>query len=255
MKEQVKGYWEKVPCGAGDVASLEEGSLEFFESVERQRYSGDRFMHDVVGFGAWKGKKVLEVGCGLGTDLLQFARGGAQTYGIDLTEKGALLTRRRLGLYGHSGQILVGDAENLPFRSDYFDLVYSWGVIHHTPDTGRAAREIVRVCRPGGSVLVMLYHRRSLLALQSWVVYGLMRGKPTQPVGEIIAEHVESPGTKSYTPAEAVKLFDGLSDIAVRRIVTRYDMRIGRRHFLPGWTRSLVPSSLGWFMVVTGSKK
>lgn len=254
LKESVKSYWEKTPCGSGDVASIPEGSLEFFETVERQRYGGDDFMFDVVGFDQWKGKRILEVGCGLGTDLLQFARGGAEVYGIDLTEKGAMLTRKRLGLYGLSGNIVVGDSESLPFASGYFDLVYSWGVIHHTPNTEAAAREIMRVCQPGGRILVMIYHRRSLLALQSWIVYGLLRGAPQQSASEIIATHVESPGTKSYTPVEALNLFEGLKDARVRRIVTRYDLRLGRRIFLPSWLRSVVPSQLGWFMVVSGVK-
>lgn len=254
LKQEVKSYWEKTPCGSGDVGSLDEGSLQFFEEVERQRYQGDSFMLDVVPFKSWRGKRVLEVGCGLGTDLLQFARGGALVHGIDLTEKGARLTRKRLKLYGHDGEVLVGDSERLPFKSDYFDLVYSWGVIHHTPDTPQAAREIVRVCKPGGQVLVMLYHRRSLLALQSWLIYGLLRGEPGKSAVDIIAEHVESPGTKSYTPLEASALFEGISNLQIQRIVTRYDLRIGRRRFLPAWMRSLIPSSLGWFMVIKGTK-
>ncbi|MGA9995584.1 MAG: class I SAM-dependent methyltransferase [Pyrinomonadaceae bacterium] len=254
LKGSVKGYWEKVPCGAGDVETLEEGSLEFFETVEQQRYGGDSFMFDVVGFNEWRGKRVLEVGCGLGTDLLQFARGGAEVYGIDLTQKGARLARKRLALYGQKGNTLVGDSENLPFPDNYFDLVYSWGVIHHTPDTEKAAREIMRVCKPGGRVQVMIYHRRSLLALQSWIVYGLLRGAPQRSASEIIAHHVESPGTKSYTPDEALKLFEGLKDTRVQRVVTRYDLRLGRRLFLPTWIRSIVPSQLGWFMIVNGTK-
>lgn len=254
LKGSVKGYWEKTPCGAGDVPAIEEGSLEFFETVEQQRYGGDSFMFDVVGFDRWQGKRVLEVGCGLGTDLLQFARGGAQVYGIDLTQKGARLALRRLALYGQKGNTLVGDSENLPFPDGYFDLVYSWGVIHHTPDTEKAAREIMRVCKPGGRVMVMIYHRRSLLALQSWIVYGLLRGAPQRSASEIIAQHVESPGTKSYTPQEALKLFKGLKEARVQRIVTRYDLRLGRRLFLPEWVRSIVPSQLGWFMVINGTK-
>lgn len=253
-KDQVKEFWEKSPCGAKDVAAAAEGSLEFFEAVERQRYGGDDFMFDVVGFDGWRGKKVLEVGCGLGTDLLQFARGGAEVYGVDLTGRAAALTRRRLELYGFQGKIAVSDSENLPFRNDSFDLVYSWGVIHHTPNTAAAAREIVRVCRPGGRVLVMIYHRRSLLALQAWVYYGLLRGKPLLSAAQIIAEHVESPGTKVYTPQEALALFDGLDNVQVRRVMTRYDLRLGKRLFLPAWVRALVPARWGWFMVVSGAK-
>ena len=211
-------------------------------------------MREVVGFDQWPGKKVLEVGCGLGTDLLQFARGGAEVYGIDLTQKGASLTRKRLALYGLQGRISVADSESLPFESDYFDLVYSWGVIHHTPNTQVAAREIVRVCKPGGRIMVMLYHRRSLLALQAWVYYGLLRGKPLVRPSEIISERLESPGTKVYTPSEARELFNGVKNIKIQTIVTRYDLRVGRRSFLPSWLRHVVPSQLGWFMVVNGMK-
>lgn|SRR6185312_1602489 len=254
LKEQVKQFWEAAPCGSVDAGAVEEGSLAFFEEVERQRYEGDDFMREVVGFDQWAGKKVVEVGCGLGTDLLQFARGGAEVYGIDLTEKGANLTRNRLKLYGLSGRISVGDSESLPFESNYFDLVYSWGVIHHTPNTEVAAREIVRVCRPGGQIMVMLYHRRSLLALQAWAYYGLMKGKPFVPPSQIIAEKVESPGTKVYSPDEAREMFAGIKNIKIQTIVTRYDLRVGRRMFLPAWLRHVVPSQLGWFMVVSGEK-
>ena len=254
LKEQVKEFWEAAPCGSVDAGPVEEGSLAFFEEVERQRYEGDDFMREVAGFDQWRDKKVLEVGCGLGTDLLQFARGGAEVYGIDLTEKGANLTRKRLGLYGLSGKISVGDSETLPFASNHFDLVYSWGVIHHTPNTEAAAKEIVRVCKPGGRIMVMLYHRRSLLALQAWAYYGLLKGKPLTPPSQIISEKVESPGTKVYSSTEARQLFPGIEDIKVQTIVTRYDLRVGRRTFLPAWLRHVVPNQFGWFMVITGRK-
>lgn len=254
LKQQVKQFWEAAPCGAVDANAVEEGSMEFFEEVERQRYSGDAFMHDVVGFDQWAGQNILEVGCGLGTDLLQFARGGAEVYAVDLTKRGAGLTRKRLMLYGLHGRISVADSEHLPFDSNYFDLVYSWGVIHHTPNTKAAAQEIMRVCKPGGRIMVMLYHRRSLLALQAWVYYGLLRGKPFLRPSEIIAERLESPGTKTYSSNEARELFAGFKNIRIQTIVTRYDLRMGRRSFLPLWLRHFVPPQLGWFLVVNGTK-
>jgi ubiquinone/menaquinone biosynthesis C-methylase UbiE len=252
-KERVRRYWQQDPCGAKDVI-FPEGTTEFFEEVERRRFEGDEFMRRMVGFDRWSGRRILEVGCGLGSDLLEFARGGARVVGTDLTEHAIHLTRERLVLYGVPGTAFVADAERLPFISNSFDFVYSWGVIHHTPNTPAAASEIVRVCRPGGRVMVMVYHRHSLFALQAWLVFGLLRGRPGRSVARVIAEHVESPGTKSYTRREAALLFSGLCGIRVQPVVTRFDVRLGRRRFLPRWVRRLVPPGLGWFLVITGEK-
>lgn len=253
LKDRVQEFWERDPCGTKD-ATLPPGTPEFFEEVERQRFEGDEFMFEVAGFNRWSGRKVVEVGCGLGTDLLQFARGGARVHAVDLTESAVALTRKRLHLYGFPGALAVGDAERLPFSSDSFDLVYSWGVIHHTPDPAVAAREIFRVCRPGGSVLVMVYHRHSLFALQAWVMFGLLKGKPWRSLGEVIAQHVESPGTRAYTFTEARAMFAGLQGLRARAIITRYDARVGRRRFLPPWIRRLLPSRWGWFLAISGKK-
>jgi ubiquinone/menaquinone biosynthesis C-methylase UbiE len=252
-RERVRRYWQRDPCGATDV-TFPEGTREFFEEVQRQRFEGDDFMLPMVGFDRWSGRRVLEVGCGLGTDLLQFARGAARVVGTDLTEHAARLTRQRLAMYGVPGSAFVADAERLPFASSSFDLVYSWGVIHHAPDARAAASEIVRVCRPEGRVMVMLYHRRSLFALQVWLVYGLLRGRPDRSIAQVVARHVESPGTKAYTRREAALLFSDLRDLRVHPVVTRYDVRLGRRRFLPAWVRRLVPAGLGWFLVITGAK-
>ena len=254
-KQRAREQWTHDPAGAVYGRAHEFGTREFFDEVEHHRYEEYApWMPKVMGFSDFAGQRLLEVGCGMGTDLLQFARGGAEVYGIDLTEKAAKLARKRLGLYGLQGSISISDSETLPFKSDSFDLVYSWGVIHHTPDTEAAAKEILRVCKPGGQVMVMLYHRRSNLALQAWLFYGLLRGKPFKTPSQVVSERVESPGTKVYTPKEGRELFPGLSSVRIKRIVTRYDLRIGRRLFLPSWVRQIVPSRFGWFMVLEGQK-
>jgi ubiquinone/menaquinone biosynthesis C-methylase UbiE len=230
------------------------GTREFFDAVERERYEGDDFMHDLVGFDRWYDRSILEVGCGMGTDLLQFARGGAKVHGIDLTDKGVELTGQRLQMYGYEGDVGVGDAEHIPYPDDTFDLVYSWGVIHITDNPDAAAREIVRVCKPGGSILVMVYNRYSLFSLQSWLVYGLGKGKPFETLDRIIADNIESPGTRVYTPKQFRQLFPTLDDVSTRTIVTRYDIRLGRRGYLPTWTRRLVPSRFGWNLVLEARK-
>ena len=130
-------------------------------------------MPRVMGFGKFRGARLLEIGCGMGTDLLQFARGGARCTGVDLTPRSVEITRHRFRLYGMDGAFMIADGERLPFASESFDVVYSNGVLHHTPDTAGAIREVHRVLRPGGVARVMLYHRNSL---KYWSEIVLRRG-------------------------------------------------------------------------------
>ena len=130
-------------------------------------------MPRVMGFGKFRGARLLEIGCGMGTDLLQFARGGARCTGVDLTPRSVEITRHRFRLYGMDGAFMIADGERLPFASESFDVVYSNGVLHQTPDTADAIREVHRVLRPGGVARVMLYHRNSLYY---WFEYVLRRG-------------------------------------------------------------------------------
>jgi ubiquinone/menaquinone biosynthesis C-methylase UbiE len=251
-KEYVRQYWNAAPCGTRDVVGTDEAHK--FAEVERIRDQREPFIARYARFDETRGQRVLEVGVGAGTDHLRFARAGAVCTGIDLSEVSLDTTRRRLGAEGLTSDLRVADAEHLPMPDASFDVVYSWGVIHHTPDTGRAAREIVRVLRPGGRLCVMVYNRHSLVAAQAWLLYAALRGQPTRSVAEVLANHVESPGTKGYTTREARDLFAGASSIRVETVVTTYDMRVGRRRFLPPWTWRAVPQRLGWFHVVTGTK-
>ena len=160
LKAQVQEYWDEHPCGT-QFTDLEWGSREFYRAVEEDRYQRQPFMAEAVGFDRYPGQDLLEIGCGLGTDLLQFAGGGARVIGLDLTVRSVALARNRFDLEDVPGIFLTGDAENLPFPDASFDVVYSFGVLHHTPDTARAVREIRRVLRPGGEAVIMLYHSNS----------------------------------------------------------------------------------------------
>ncbi|GAF88071.1 unnamed protein product, partial [marine sediment metagenome] len=110
--------------------------------------------------------------------------------------------------------IKVADAENLPFPDNTFDLVYSWGVIHHSPDTIRAFEEILRVARPGGKIKIMIYNRKSLITFYLYIKHGLLEFKPFRRISDILYHHVESPGTKAYTISE------------VRNILEKYPVNI-----------------------------
>lgn len=252
-KNAVRGFWEKTPCGTRDLVAP-EGTKEFFRQLEKERTAREGFVADYARFSAWRGKHVLEVGVGAGSDFVRFARAGAVLTGIDLTRHGVDLTRARLALEGLAAEVRQADAESLPFADGSFDFVYSWGVVHHTPDPPRAIQEIVRVTRPGGRVCVMIYHRYSLVALQCWALYALAKGRPWRSLREVIGNHIESVGTQAYTIGEAHTLFAGLEELDVRPVVTPYDLRVGRSRYLPGWLASLVPKSLGWFLVVSGRK-
>lgn len=253
VKERVRAFWEAEPCGTRDLEA-EEGTPAFFAALDRDRDRTQPFIARFARFSDHAGRQVLEVGVGPGTDFVRFARARARLTGVDLTDHAIRLAARRLELEGLEATLVRADAEGLPFPDDSFDFVYSWGVVHHTPDPARAAAEIVRVTRPGGSVCLMVYHRRSLVALQSWIVNGLLRGRPLRPVRELIAQHHESVGTQAYTAREARRLVQGLADVTVTPVVTAFDVRLTRRLYAPRAVQALVPARLGWFLVVEGRK-
>jgi ubiquinone/menaquinone biosynthesis C-methylase UbiE len=159
----IKEYWNHY-INDIEVCKNPVGTLEFFDELETYRYRKLAYLQDYVGFHRFKGKKVLEVGCGPGVDLLQFARAGADPWAIDLTPRAVELARENLALHGFGpkrSQVCEGNAEALTFADESFDAVYSNGVLHHTANTEKAIAEIRRVLKPGGEAIVMLYNRWS----------------------------------------------------------------------------------------------
>jgi SAM-dependent methyltransferase len=160
LKERVRAFWQEHPCGT-KFADAEPGSRRFYELVETHRYEKEWHIPRAADFANSKNLHVLEIGCGLGTDGAQFAKAGANYTGVDLTQAAVDLAKQRFELFQLPGTFRIADAERLDFPDNSFDLVYSHGVLHHTPDTAGAIREIHRVLRPGGRAVVMLYHRNS----------------------------------------------------------------------------------------------
>jgi len=160
LKERVRQFWQEHPCGT-KFADAAPGSRRFYELVEEHRYTKEWHIPAAAGFAETNGLRVLEIGCGLGTDGAQFARAGADYTGIDLTDAAINLAQKRFQLFNLPGKLQTDDAENLSFPDNTFDVVYSHGVLHHTPDIESAIHEVHRVLRPGGRAKVMLYHRNS----------------------------------------------------------------------------------------------
>jgi ubiquinone/menaquinone biosynthesis C-methylase UbiE len=143
-------------------ASSRVGTPEFFAEVERHRYALETHIPEIVGFDRWAGHDVLEVGCGIGTDAARFARAGAHYTGVDPSPSALDLARRRFEIEGLMGTFVEASATGLPFPDSSVDLVFSHGVIHHIAEAESAVSEFHRVLRPGGTALVMVYHRGSL---------------------------------------------------------------------------------------------
>jgi ubiquinone/menaquinone biosynthesis C-methylase UbiE len=256
MRDAVRGFWDAHPCATGDVPGADEATPEFFQALDERRYSLEPFIEPFAAFREQVGLRVLEVGCGTGGDLFRFARAGARTIGVDLSRTSLDLVRRRFDLMGRAARVILADAESLPFFDESFDLVYSWGVLHHAPDPARAIAEVHRVLASGGRARVMLYHRHSLVALQVWLRYGLLRGRLRTSFAAAFAENVESPGTKAYTISEVGQLFvrAGFADVNVTPVLTPWDARVGRRLFLPGWFRVILPNRWGFFLLVSARR-
>ncbi len=265
VKQQVNDFWNDAACG--EKLYLQNTNYEGYVTHSAKRYLLEPQIVPFANFDAVNGKKVLEIGVGLGADHQCFAEAGADLYGIDLTERAVELTSRRLALFNLNSSLKVGDAEQLKFPDESFHLVYSWGVLHHSPDTPKAIAEVYRVLKPGGLAKVMIYHKWSIVGLMLWLRYGLLRGRPWRSLCRIYAEHLESPGTKAYSFAEAYRLFAQFTDVKISTPLTHSDLLesdVGQRHrgialsiaktLWPRWfIRRLIPNA-GLFMMIEARK-
>src|SRR5579859_5201019 len=210
LKQEVQSYWDKASCGT-EHTKHKKFSLSYFEEIEEFRYRTEPEIFSFAQFTRYNNKKVLEVGVGAGTDFLQWVRAGAVAHGIDLTQEAINNVEKRLQLYGFRAQELkVGDAEHLPYENNVFDLVYSWGVIHHSPDTYQCLQELIRVTKPGGTIKFMIYNRHSLFAVYRWLITALFKGKPFRSLSDVLFYDQESIGTKAYTHKEITKMIASL---------------------------------------------
>lgn len=232
LKGEVGEFWERASCG--EVYAEGEDERARFEAQAQARYRMEPYIFPFARFEEGAGKDVLEVGVGMGADHVEWAKSRPRSLtGVDLTERAVQHTRRRLALYGLESKVATADAENLPFEDESFDVVYSWGVLHHTPDTPRAFEEVWRVLRPGGSARIMVYHRPSIVGALLWTRYGLLAGRPFRSLTDVYAHHLESPGTKAYTLAEARELCRRFSSVRAWTELSNGDLlegEAGQRH-------------------------
>ena len=230
LKSMVHDFWNRASCGEKLYLHAEDKAA--FEEQRRIRYELEE-IRKFADFPSFHGKQTLEIGVGLGADHQSLAEAGAILAGIDLTQRAVEFTRTRLALFGLKSDLRVADAEKLPFADSAFDAIYYWGVIHHSPDTPAAAREIYRVLRPGGFAKVMIYHKYSLVGCMLWLRYGLGALRPWRSLDYIYAHYLESPGTKAYGRDEARRMFSSFSEFRLETPLGHGDLltsQAGQRH-------------------------
>jgi glycosyltransferase involved in cell wall biosynthesis/ubiquinone/menaquinone biosynthesis C-methylase UbiE len=254
-KDQVQNQWNNNPVGSETARTAQPHTLEWFLEVERYRYQVYApWMPQVMEFAAHGGETVLEVGGGMGTDLAQFAANGAIVTDVDLSAGHLELAQENFRLRGLTGSFVHHDAESLPFDANSFDVVYSNGVLHHTPHTSRAVGEILRVLKPGGLAIVMVYAENSLQYWRNLVWhYGLKSGDlASQSMGEIMSRTVERTGNnarplvKVYTKPRLRALFRDFVDIdIVQRQISPELVPARLRWLLP-----VVEKRAGWNLII-----
>ena len=261
LKETVKNFWNESSCGENLLLNNVD-KAGYAEHAEK-RYRLEPFILDFAQFSQYQGKRVLELGVGLGSDHQKFAEGGALLSGIDLTERAVAHGRRRLSLFELKSDITIGDVEKLEFADNSFDLVYSWGVIHHSPDTQVAVNEILRVLKPGGEAKIMIYNKWSIVGCMLWLRYGLCALRPLTSLSKLYSEKLESIGTKAYNFSEARDLFSEFTKVNIKTVLTHADLltsNAGQRHegllinlVRKIWPRILIKTFLkkmGLFMLI-----
>lgn len=264
-KRRVHDFWNEASCG--ENLYLTAADRAGYEVQAAKRYQLEPYILHFADFPSARGYRVLEIGVGLGADHQRFAEAGTDLYGIDLTERAVDHTRNRLQAYGLASNLAVGDAEVLDFPDESFDLVYSWGVLHHSPDTSKAIREVYRVLSRGGGARIMIYHKWSMVGVMLWLRYALLAGRPWRSLSSIYAQHLESPGTKAYSVGEAKQLFSMFRELNIRTVLTHGDLLesgAGQRHrgallalarkFWPRFLIRRILPNAGLFMLIEARK-
>lgn len=260
-KDQVQKQWDNDPAGSHYVKAAQPHTLEWFREAEAYRYGEYApWMHETMEFGQHAGKELLEIGGGMGTDLAQFAAYGARVTDLDLSSGHLELAKENFKLRGLTGEFVLHDAERLPFEDNRFDVVYSNGVIHHTPNARSVVREIHRVLKPGGRAIVMVYAENSLHYWRNlvWAI-GLRQGQLADwSMGEIMSRSVERsdnagarPLVKVYTRRRLRELFDGFAGI---EIVQRQMVGAEKPRFLQWVPLPLLGQLMGWNLVIKARK-
>jgi ubiquinone/menaquinone biosynthesis C-methylase UbiE len=264
---RVQGYWNDRPCNIRH-SPKPVGTREYFDEVEARKYFVEYHIPGFADFERWRGKRVLEIGCGIGTDTINFARHGAQVTAVDLTENSLEVARQRAHVFGVEDRIrfFQANAEELSsvVPPEPYDLVYSFGVIHHTPHPEQVLQQIRQYTRPGTSVKIMVYYRWSWKVL--WILFGYGKGKFWK-LDELVARYSEAqtgcPVTYSYSRGEGKRFLEShgfrVTNVQVEHIFPYSIPEYKEYRYKKVWYFRWMPSALfrwlerrsGWHLCLT----
>lgn len=218
LQNESRGWWARNPMSYDwrRTNAAPEGSREFFDEIDRRFFHaspffrGDRPFGRLIPFANLQGKRVLEIGCGLGAHSQLLSEAGSNLSAIDLTPRAVALTKRRLSLRGLDAEVREMDAERMDFADAEFDFVWSWGVIHHSAHTDQIVREVSRVLKPGAEFRFMVYNRRAFDSYTK-IVRGLLTAKPVRGMSsdEILSFYTDGYVARFYSRKELTELVEG----------------------------------------------
>lgn len=249
--KEVEDFWDSRPCNVKH-SNLAIGTKEYFNEVEKRKYFVEPHIPHFAEFSAWSGKRVLEVGCGIGTDAINFARNGALYTGVELSSESLSLTKKRFEVFKFSGEFVHADCENLvsELGSRKFDLIYSFGVLHHTPSIERALAQIKALSSDSTKLKLMLY------AKNSWKQF-MIEGGLDQPEAQ-----AGCPIANTYTHEEVRKILSdsGFKTISIKqkhiftyRIPEYREFKYVKQPWfenMPQEVFSILENRLGWHLLI-----
>ena len=255
--------WNNLACGE---LNGDKDTLDYFLNVESERYKQQYWQKEYFQFSKFGNKKVLEIGIGQGTDLMQFARAGAICYGVDITDNHLVLTKRNFNLQNFKVEIFKNDATDLPFEDNSLDCVYSFGVLHHIQNADKVSDEIYRVLKPGGCAMVALYHKCSAFHFFRKLLYQGIRSRDLFKLGyDGLLSTIETgadgknikPYVKLYTKRSIKSLFSKFicHDVSVRQLYWSHFWSFNKKYF-GNLSQKRFPfeSYLGWYVTFKGIK-
>ena len=263
--QEVQAFWDRRPCNLRH-SPLPVGTLAYFQEVSERRYLVEPHIATFAQFGRWDQRRVLEVGCGIGTDLARFARNGAQVIGIDLSPESVKLARRRLEVEGLEGAVVTHDVEEPLdrvlehwrwFPGEPPELIYAMGVLHHTPHPNVALRNLRRYADARTELRIMLYHRWSTKALAIYLTTWPWRWRGA--VARRSEAQRGSPVTFTYSRRQARRLLEEngwqVDSVTCRHIFSYRVRDYVRYQYVKRFPWTLLPTRpldrlVGWHLLI-----